>query len=108
MKSIRKTHIYNLSLELLERIKIAERNGSILEGINKEGMNVIFDSSIPNLFYSLDGEYIISNPCVKAMTFHDRLYHTDAIPYPTDLDASVAYARAMEQLNNPNVEFVSF
>ena len=70
-----------------------------------EGLHVIVDFSVPNIFYIEEGDFLISKPCVKVMTFQDRLYHTDTIPYCTDLDASVAYARAMEQLNNPNVEF---
>lgn len=108
MTTLRKTDINQMSLELISHIDIKERTDNWVIGQDLKGNELRIDTSSPNELFEVSGDNIWSKAVINVLTNKDRLYKVEVIPYPTDLHASVAYARAVEQLNNPNVEFVSF
>lgn len=108
MTTIRKTDINQMSLELISHIDIKERSDNWVIGLDLKGNELRVDTSSPGELFEVSGDNIWSKAVINVLTNKDRLYKIEVIPYKNDLQASVAYARAVEQLNNPNVEFVSF
>ncbi|GEM_PF-4970344 len=114
MTTIRKSLILKLTLKLEDSVKITERKDSFVEGGVPLQLYRV-DTSVKQDDFTVLEDSIIIKPHIKIEQFIEdesgykfRSNDFVSIPYKNDLQASVAYARAVEQLNNPNVEFVSF
>lgn len=102
MKTIKKSEIFTLDIVPLKGYLITDRGDGFVMN-NEENVRVTTNSD--GDFYEVTDSTIWVAAHIIINSFDSLI---DQIPYKSDTDALVAYTKAVEQLNNPNVEFISF
>ncbi len=102
MKTIKKTLIDRIFIELESKYKVTERTDewAVHEDIGSTVRCLINVNDKKNGYF-VDGEYIHKYPSIN-------INNDDHIFYETNQEALIAYTKATEQLNNPNVEYINF
>jgi len=102
MRTYRKTDIHSIEMELTSHHAIIDRDEKQVIAL-KNGKDKIFVSlDSENELYDVIDDKVWSAPVI--IINNGNL----TISYTTDLEVTVAYTKAVEQLNNPNIEYITF
>jgi len=101
MITYRKNVIHALKLELTSVLSIIERSNKQVIAQGKGDNKICVSLEIENEFYEVVEDAVWSAPVIILNDGHI------VISYDSDLNATVAYTKAVEQLNNPNIEFIT-